>query len=141
MHNALERLCLDKAVLDVVLTKYFESRCDLESRQSRYVSVREWRMFLHAADQTVVFLSTVRLIVPQLTCTAIRMHAYFTHSLQSHTTFSVLPEQEIGSTRTRHFFMMAKTAQTDTFSRPRSSLRLCQADSGRRIATLQTVCE
>ena len=42
MHNALERVCLDKTVLDVALTKYFESWCDPDSRQNRYVSV--WRM-------------------------------------------------------------------------------------------------
>ena len=43
----------------------------------------EWRMFLRAADLTVVFLSTV-LIVTQLTCTTTRTHAYFTHSFAHH---------------------------------------------------------
>ena len=31
---------LGKAVLDVALTKYFESLCDRDSRQHRFVSVR-----------------------------------------------------------------------------------------------------
>ena len=40
MHDALEWVCLDKTVLDVALTKYFENHCDSESRQNRFVSFR-----------------------------------------------------------------------------------------------------
>ena len=42
MHDEFERVCLDKAVLDVALTGFFESRCDPDSRQNRYVVLPVW---------------------------------------------------------------------------------------------------
>ena len=86
MHDALECLCLDKAVLDVALTKYFESRCDPNRCQNRYGMYLsgQWRMFLHAVDLTVVFLSTVLMFHSLHVPPYARMHTLRTHL---HTTF------------------------------------------------------
>ena len=78
MHDVFEPVCLDKAVLDVALTKYFESQCDPDSRRNRYVSV--WRMEDFSPR---CWSENARvLIVAQLTCTAILVR---THTM--HTTF------------------------------------------------------
>ena len=42
-------------------------------------------------------------------------------------------KEEIHARTTPHYFVVAKTAQTDTFSRSRSSLCLCQADNGQAL--------
>ena len=124
---------LDMAVLDVALTKYFESQCDPDRRRNRYVSV--WRMedfspCCWSENATV-------LIVAQLTCTTIlvRTHAYFTHT----TFFDQNKKEETHAHTARHYFMMAKTAHIDIFSRSHSSLHLCQADTG-RASPLDRLC-
>ena len=97
MHDALERVCLDKTVLDVALTKYFKSHCDLDSHQTGMYLSGEWRMFLHAADLTVVFWSTV------LVLRSLHAQPYArTHTVHAfiRTPLSLLPEQERGNTRT-----------------------------------------
>ena len=85
MHDALERVCLDKTVLDVALTKYFESLWDPDSRQNRYVSFRRredvpprwWSDGCFLVDKACVW---------HFTCTAIRTHAYRSR-IHPHTTF------------------------------------------------------
>ena len=59
----------------------------------------EWRMFLHAADLTVVFYATVT-YVTELNFTTIRTHEYFMHSFTH--LFFLLPEQEDEHTHTPH---------------------------------------
>ena len=133
MHDVLERVCLDKAVLDVALTKYFESQCNPDGRQNRYVSV--WRM--EDFSQHCWSESATVLIVAQLTCTAIlvRMHACFTQT----TFFGQNKKEETHAHTAQHYFMMAKTAHIDIFSRSHSSLHLCQADT-RQASPLNRLC-
>ena len=65
MHEAFERVCLNKAVFNVALTKG-AGATRIAVKTGMYLS-GEWRMLLYAADLTVVFLSTV-LVITQLKC-------------------------------------------------------------------------
>ena len=97
MHDALKRVCLDKTVL------LRHGQITLRATATRIVIKRgmylsgEWRMFLHAADLTVVFLSTVVV----LRSLHVQPYAH-THTVHPfiRTPLSLLPEQERGNTRT-----------------------------------------
>ena len=92
-------------------------------------------MFLHAADLTVVFLS----IVFMLCSLHVQTHANFTHSFAQHFLCCQNKKEETHAHSAWHYFTMAKTAQTNTFSRSRSFLRLCQGDTG-RASPLDRLC-
>ena len=68
-------------------------------------------------------------------------HTHFTHSFAHHFLCRSCQnkKEETHAHTAWHYFMKAKTAQTDTLSRSHSSLRLCQANTG-RASPLDRLC-
>ena len=99
MHDALKRVCLDKTVQlrhGQITLRATATRGRIVVKTGMYLS-GEWRMFLHAADLTVVFLSTV------LVLRSLHVQPYArTHTVHPfiRTPLSLLPEQKRGNTRT-----------------------------------------
>ena len=123
--------CVLGLVFDVALTKYFESQCDPDSRQNRFVSVRRLKDVL-----TVVFWSIVFL----LGSLHVRTRAYFTHSFAHHFLCCQNKKEETHAHTARHYFMMAKTAQTIP-SHARAFLLSSAKLTRGEHRHLKTVCE
>ena len=128
------RVCLERAVLIVALMKSFlrAGATRIAVKTGLYLS-RKRRMLLTLPVSRIFSCQQCLRFAIHGPSLHIGKHAYFTYSVKS-TPLYFLPHKEQGNTRTHRtallIFMMAKAAQTDTLSRSRSFLPLCQADTG-----------